>query len=240
MDFQELQLEVFKQTKKKIEPDDPFYVAFIMLEKMAYLIENKNANLIANLLKSADKYNQTRSYWHHHSEKLIAEQINQVKLAVLEISSVKNYVGEVSTSQAKTQLQPILSEITNVLDLLQRKDKFAVEQIRNISDIQDRWSRTAFYVVTGFILVSLLTGLGGFYVGKILSGQEIAKNAEWLASDDGKYALQLRDAGSLKQLATCHPEQESSGWKIKDGNSCIPSPVQTKNGLLTIGWRLSP
>jgi hypothetical protein len=126
-----------------------------------------------------------------------------------------------------------------VLDHLKKKDSIAIEQLRKTSDTQDRWSRTAHYIVTGFILISLMAGLGGFYVGNILASQEITKYAEWLSSEDGKYALQLRDAGSLKQLATCHTDQEPSGWKVKDGKSCIPSPVQTKDGFLTTGWKIN-
>lgn len=239
MDIKEIQLEVFKQSGINIDPDDPFFVALTMLYKMGNIIESKNEALISQLHKAAETYHKSRSYWHNQNERLIVEQVNQVKLAVLEISNIKNYVGEVATGQSKVQLQPILAEIATVLEHLKKKDSVAIEQLRKTSDTQDRWSRAAHYIVTGFILISLMAGLGGFYVGNILASQEIAKNAEWLGSEDGKYALQLRDSGSLKQLATCHTDQEPSGWKVKDGKSCIPSPVQTKDGYLTTGWKIN-
>lgn len=237
MDIKSIQLEVFKQTGKNIDPDDPFYVALAMLSEMANIIENKNDTALSKLQKASVTYHQTRSYWHNQNEQLMIEQVKQVKSAVLEITALEAHLTEAAANQAQVQLQPVLASIDVVLKKLQSKDGFAIEQLRKTSDIQERWSNIAQYLIIGFFASALIFFLCGYYVGNLVSSKQIAKNAEWLDSEDGTYALQLRDAGSLKQLATCNTSEENSGWKLKDRNLCIPSPIRTEKGYLTTGWK---
>ena len=238
MDINEIQLEVFRQTGISIDSDDPFFVALAMLSEMTNVIDKKHDVILEKIQKASESYNRTRFYWHNQNEQLMIGQVKEVKTAALDITGLKWHLTEVVAEQTKIHLQPILSHISEVSDKLQRKDGLALEQLRKTSATQERWSKIAHNLIFGFFVSAMIFGLCGIYVGNLVASKEIAKNAEWLDSEDGKYALQLRDAGSLKQLATCYSGQESSGWKIKDGKSCIPSPVQTKDGYLTTGWKI--
>jgi hypothetical protein len=190
------------------------------------------------MLHAAESVNSSNIYLREQHEKILIDQVKQIKVYVSQLTSLEGNMSAAVVNQARTQLQPILSDIETVLRHLKDKDGLALEQLRKTSETQDRWSRSAQYLVVGFVLMSLMIGFGGFYVGNIIASKEITKNAKWISSEEGKYALQLRDAGSLKQLATCYAGQQSSGWKIKNGNSCIPSPVKIKDGYLTTGWKI--
>lgn len=238
MDINEIQLEVFRQTGISIDSDDPFFVALAMLSKMTNVIDKKHDVILEKIQKASESYNRTRFYWHNQNEQLMVAQVKEVKTAALDITGLKWHLTEVVAEQTKIHLQPILFHISEVSNKLQRKDEIALEQLKKTSATQERWSKVAHQMLIGFFLSALIFGLCGFYVGNLVASKQISQNAEWLDSADGKYALQLRDAGSLKQLATCSIGEESSGWKIKSWNTCIPSPVHTESGYLTTGWKI--
>jgi hypothetical protein len=192
----------------------------------------------ATVVAAAEKVSNGKSILHGQNEQLLIDQVKKIKEAVGQIVGLENNMSAAIVNQTHTLLQPVLASIEAVARRLNEKDSIAIAALRKTSDTQARWSRTALYIAIGFVLLPLLTGFGGVYVGQVMAGKEITKDEEWLASADGKYARQLRDAGSLKQLATCDPGEDTSGWKIKNMNECIPSPVTTKKGVVVTGWKI--
>lgn len=189
---------------------------------------NQTAETVVEAAKSVEK---NKNILHRQNEQFLMGQVKKIQESVENITGLENSMSAAVINQAKLQMQPVLSELEAVLKRLNNKDSIALELIKDTSATQARWSRTGSFIAVGFVLLLLFSSFGGFYVGQEVTSKQITKNAEWLSSEEGQFADQLRGTGSLAALATC---DETRGWKL-EGNICHPQ--KTGDGIM-YGWKV--
>lgn len=169
-----------------------------------------------------------------------AQQLNKsvvaIQQSVQQIAGVQDGIEKSTKGQAKALLAPLIGTLSDVLTSLKAKDGLALEHLKRTQATQARWATNAGLVIGGVVITVLIVGAGSYFTGLTLAQKEIAKTAEWLDSDEGKYAIQLKNAGSLKVLATCDPGNVGNNWKkSKDGKDCYPNLSDGK----IIGWHIT-
>lgn len=198
MNIDQIRLDVFKQTGMSIDSEDPFFAAMVMLSSMATAIDMKNEAVhkliteqVANLTK-----NEARTL--EASKNLLETTAGEIRSAVGQVIGVQEGITGAAAKQARTLIAPVMGDIAQVLKGLQAKDGLALDVLNRTHATQARWATNASAVIGGVVLIVLIVAAGSFFTGRTLAQKEIAKTAEWLDSEEGKYALQLKDAGSLK------------------------------------------
>lgn len=229
MDLDAIRLDVFKQTGLNIDKGDPFYAALIMLSSIADAIAHNNETSLAKIAGIANAASV-------RDEQTLETTAAKIQQAVAQVTGIQAGIADAAAKQARDILYPIVLSTKDVLKQLEDR-KFAVTAaLDSVQKTQTNWAENLGLAIGSVVLTLLITSGSAFYAGHVSAQTEIKKKAEWLDSEDGKYALQLRDAGSLKALATCNAGPFMNNWKkSSNGKVCIPYPTAGTS----IGWRIS-
>lgn len=235
MDIEPIRLDVFKKTGISIDSDDPFFAAIVMLNSMATATEKKNEAILQLITEQVENLTKNEARTLEASKSLLKTTAGEIKSAVGQVIGVQEGISGAAAEQARTLIAPVMGDIAQVLRGLQAKDGLALEQLKKTQDTQARWAGNATLVIGGVVLTVLIATACSFYAGRTQAQKEIAQTAEWLDSDEGKYAIQLKNAGSLKALATCTAPITPNDWgKSADGKTCFARPTAGK----IIGWKI--
>lgn len=235
MDLDAMRLEVFSRTGLNIEKDDPFYSAIVMLSIIAERANVKNDVVMARIAEMADTTAARDVRTLSSSESLLRESVKRIQSAVSQVTGVQHEIEKAAANQIRALVAPVLADIEAMSRRLESKDGLALQSLKITQKTQARWAENSGLVIGGVVLALVLSSASAFYVGRTVAQKDIQKRVEWLDSNDGKYALQLRDAGSLKALATCNAGDFQNGWETKhDGKVCIPTPTDGN----VIGWHI--
>lgn len=236
MDIDQIRLEVFKKTGMSIDSDDPFFAAIVMLNSMATATEKKNEAVLKLVTEQVENLTKNDARTLEASKSLLETTAGEIKSAVGQVIGVQEGISGAAAEQARTLIAPVMGDIAQVLKGLQAKDGLALDVLNRTHATQARWAMNAGKVIGGVVLIVLIVGAGSFFTGRTLAQKEIAQTAEWLDSEEGKYAVQLKDAGSLKALATCNAGDYANDWaKSKSGKVCYPNPTVGRVN----GWYIS-
>lgn len=237
MDLDAIRIEVFKQTGMRIDKGDPFYAALVMLSAIGKEIGHNNDASLTRIAEIANTASVSGERHHAQNEQVLGEAVAKIQKAVAQVTGVQNGISEAAAKQALGVLSPIVLSTNEVLKTLQDKKDAVTAALSNVQKTQAQWAENIGFAIGSAALALLITSGCAFYVGHVSAQKEIQRRAEWLDSEDGKYALQLKDVGSLKALATCSAGPFKNDWqKSKDGLVCFPNPT---NGSV-VGWRISP
>lgn len=234
MDVDAIRVEVFKATGMNIDKGDPFFAALVMLSSVASEIKRKNESALRDLQGTRQRILSDMAKAHEHNSATLTQMVADVKEQTGKLIGVHGALEEATKWRVDILLSPVLERTNKVIRELQAKDSMAVELVRKMQDTGATWARNASIAVMGVLLLTLGTAAGAFYIGNVLSRQDMDQRIKWLDTDDGKFALQLRDAGSLKALATCNAGPFENNWKIKNVKVCIPYPTDEN----MIGWKI--
>lgn len=237
MDLSKIRLEVFRETGLNIDVGDPFYAALAMIaalaEEMARTDQEASKrldNIVIQLAKANEEH-------HKKSIGVLNDVVGRLNDAVDRVTGMQDGIAKAAAEQAQELLGPVVSSTASVLEKLEQKDRLALQHLQRTGETQRRWATNAM-AASASILLSLAIVAGcSYFAGRVSAQKEIQANAEWLSTAEGKYALQLRDAGSLVALATCNAGPFPNNWtKSKDGRVCHPNET---NGI-THGWYINP
>lgn len=236
MNLDELRVEVFRQTGLSIDKDDPFFAAMVMLSIIAEDIKAKSETALGYMEGMVNETARRDAGTLSRSEKLLAEAAGKIRSAADQVTGAKQGVLAAAVGAVNELVAPVMTDVEAVLTTLQEKDRAALDVLKRTVSTQATWAANATLTIWGAVVLCVLAAGGGYYVGQTTAQHKIEQRTAWLDSDDGKYALQLRDAGSLKALATCNAGDYKNNWQKKpDGKACIPNPT---DGTI-IGWRIS-
>lgn len=236
MDLDAIRVEVFRQTGFNIEKDDPFFAGMVMLSEIADAIGRNNDASLTSIANIANAASVREENHHARNEKVLGTAIAKIQQAVDQVTGMQAGVTEAAAKQAYDVLGPIVSSTKDVLKELEDRKHAVTAALDGVQNTQANWAENMGFAIGSVVLALLLTTGAAFYAGRVSAQKEIQQRAEWLDTEDGKYAQQLRDAGSLKPLATCDAGPLKNNWrKSKDGLVCVPNPMDGN----VIGWHIS-
>lgn len=241
----ELKKLVYEKSGYKMQlasGDDPLLTTiYINQVVLGQAIEYARKQMAEENIEHIERCRKDQAHVSGVSEKQLNKAVIAVQKAADQIAGVQTGIEDAAGTQAIALLNPALCEMQQVLKGLKDKDGLVVEHWKNMQQTQAQWAKTEArwagnvgLISCCVVLVILIVAGCSFYAGRVLAQKDIAQNAEWLDTQDGKYAMQLKDAGSLKALATCSVDAPNDWAKSKDGKVCFPYPT---NGR-PIGWHI--
>ena len=193
--------------------------------------------LLDEFAKIRKEFETSKSAAVSNTDRQFSEALTAIKKSVQDVVGVQAGIERAASAQANALLHPLIDRVESVSKALEAKDGLALRHLKRTAETQSAWARNSGLAIMGVVLTIAIVSASSFFAGHVLAQKQVTKNAEWLDSTEGRYALQLRDAGSLKALATCNAGDFKNDWeKRKDGAVCLPKYSDGK----VIGWRLTP
>ena len=193
--------------------------------------------IATSISATAGKLKEQETDAHIRSAEALSQATDEIRQAAQAITGLEDGTQTAAAKQVRDILDPLSVYINSLLKKLEDRKDAVTAALNSVQSTQAKWAENMTLVIGATALALLITAGSTFYAGNVSAQKEIQQKAEWLDTPDGRYALQLRDAGSLKALAMCNAGSFDNDWqKSKDGRVCFPNPTNGK----VIGWHIVP
>lgn len=172
LDLVGIRHEVFQRTGINISLDDPFMAALVMLAVAAERIDANNQQAIDQLatlpreLSAVINHHQARqSAMLMAAAKDVTAEAKNVTDAAERLTGVRGDMQQAAAGEVARLLQPVMKEITTVLDRLRYKDSFSQDLAQKAQRIAERSASTGWIIALSTAVSLLVVAVSAYRYG---------------------------------------------------------------------------